>query len=140
MRERTVSRGIIQCLESFLICQSMETGNYFLPGGELKQFESAMHALKREIQEECGLTLSNIKFLGLVENKYVSKNEAIFERNIIFYSKIRLDNLFITSKEPFISFSWFPKAEIKKIKLMPNSIAYLFNQSFPEEANYFTNF
>lgn len=47
------------------------TGSYKLPGGGIDEGENTVEALKRELQEEMGYTVTNIRELGIVtENRY----------------------------------------------------------------------
>ena len=53
--------------ELFLIKSNKWKGKYVIPGGHIELGETIEHALKREIKEETGLEISNIKFVQLQE-------------------------------------------------------------------------
>lgn len=53
-------------------------GDYFLPGGGLKQNESHMEGLKRELTEETGFEIKTERYIGKAEQYFLSsKHEPI---------------------------------------------------------------
>lgn len=66
--EPTVSAVIINNDEQVLLCKSSKWNNkYVIPGGHIELGEKIEDALKREVMEETGLSINDIKFLGLQE-------------------------------------------------------------------------
>lgn len=63
---------------------------WYLPGGGLKKGETFEEAIKREIKEEIGGQVSNLKLLGVYNNFYENKNDHV----VIFVS----NNFTITGK------------------------------------------
>ncbi len=59
-----------------------------LPGGFIDPNESAEDGLNRELQEELGITLDNMKYLGSAPNIYTYKNVTYNTCDLFFYSKI----------------------------------------------------
>jgi len=57
---RTAVRGIILRGQNLLMIYSSTVGDYKFPGGGLIEGETHAQALRREIQEECGASLTHI--------------------------------------------------------------------------------
>lgn len=57
---RTAVRGVILRGKGLLMIYSANVGDYKFPGGGVNQGEDHGQALRREIQEECGMCLSHI--------------------------------------------------------------------------------
>ncbi len=69
--EPTVGATIINSEGKVLLCKSHKWGNrYVIPGGHIELGETMEEALKREVFEETGLTVKDIRMLGI--------NESIF--------------------------------------------------------------
>jgi ADP-ribose pyrophosphatase YjhB (NUDIX family) len=81
-------------------------GLWSLPGGAVKLGEKLINALKREIKEECNISIEVLKFLGAFDRIYVDENEQIRFHYII------LDYLCSTKEEVIIptsdvdNFTW----------------------------------
>ena len=77
-------RGVIYKNKNTLVC--IEEDGYGiknllkLPGGSVEKNESNLKAIKREIAEETGCEIDNIKCIGFIEN--IRKNYAL---HIVYY-------------------------------------------------------
>lgn len=89
------------------------------PGGKVKKNETLIHALKRELCEEIGITILNFSFL---------KYEKIFNKNIkLYFFLIKKWKGKIYSREGYL-YQWifyknlkyfnFPKSNYKIIKFL----------------------
>ncbi len=63
-------------------------GKLDLPGGFIDPNESAEEGLNRELQEELGITLDTMKYLGSAPNVYKFKDVTYNTCDLFFYSKI----------------------------------------------------
>lgn len=70
--------------------RGMEPGKGLLdlPGGFTDPNESVEEGLNRELAEELGITLNNMKYLGSAPNTYKHKNVSYNTCDLFFYSKI----------------------------------------------------
>jgi 8-oxo-dGTP pyrophosphatase MutT (NUDIX family) len=57
---RTAVRAVIQRGRNLLMIYSAAVGDYKFPGGGVDQGESHEQALSREVQEECGMSLTSV--------------------------------------------------------------------------------
>jgi len=76
---RNAVRGVISDNSKLLLIHSPINGDYKFPGGGIKHFESHEKALKREIQEECGLPLSSINSLIAMIAEYDKPQEPGYD-------------------------------------------------------------
>ncbi len=61
----TSVRAVVHMNGSVVVLENAD-GRHFLPGGRLKASESYEEALTREVQEECGLKVIRMEFMGVV--------------------------------------------------------------------------
>ncbi len=81
--ELTVSAVIFNTDNKILLCKSHKWDDkYVIPGGHVEHLEKMEDALRREILEETGLSIYDIKPVGLKECFY--SNEYYSDRHFIF--------------------------------------------------------
>lgn len=120
---RQISRGIILQEGKVLLVRATGRINYFLPGGGIKEFESAKEALAREIQEELDTTSEIIAFLGIIENKWSIGTDFFFETNYLFSLKLSISTKSNpTSKENGLLFEWKSVKEIESLTIYPTCL------------------
>lgn len=66
--------GLIIKNNKILIVEMDNNGYYCLPGGYVEMGETTEEAVKRELKEEFGQEVKVIKYLGMVENYFVTKS------------------------------------------------------------------
>ena len=76
-KKRNVVRGIIKTIDNKIILMHIKTNDIFgkrdhyeLPGGGIEENEDYENALIREIKEETGHTINNIKEVGIIDIEY----------------------------------------------------------------------
>lgn len=71
------ARAILIKDEKILLVKHTYLNSWFLPGGGLKSNETYEQAIRRELEEELGITVSDLKLHGIYNNFYESKNDSI---------------------------------------------------------------
>ncbi len=116
-----LARGVLICKGMLLVCHNKKKGNYFLPGGHIEFGERAKEALRREIEEEIGMSVSIGRFLGAAEHSFVWRQQRTCEINLVFELRMRSLNPFrrVPSKEEKLEFLWMPLSRLNRTKLEP---------------------
>lgn len=108
---------IINDRNEFLLVQWGEVYNYkwHFPGGRLDKGETEIEGLKREIEEELGCKLKNIKPVytkNIDERYYTTPNDK--SRYAVFYLA-ELKGEINLNKEELNSYKWFKKTDLNEI-------------------------
>lgn len=98
---------------------------WMLPGGRVQFGEDTLNGIKREIDEEIGLS-GNFKLAYVCEN-FFNLNDTEYHEICMFYymttHELISDECFIESKEnEYEIFKWIPKEEIKNYNIEPIEI------------------
>ena len=101
--------------DKYLLEQTTERNNYkwSIPGGHVLSGETPEEALKRELNEELGISDLNYKKIDTIKFPY---NSYIFN---VFYSETTIDtDLLVLQPDEVIQVKWYSKEEI--IELIEN--------------------
>ena len=79
-----VSKGFDEIKQSFF---------YRLLGGHVEFFETAEQAVRREIMEEIGSELENLKLIGVIENLFTYQGKRGHEIDYLFSGRLTLAEL-----------------------------------------------
>ena len=133
--EPTVSAVIINNDEKILLCKSGKWHNkYVIPGGHIELGERIEDALKREVMEETGLAVSDIKLLGIQE--FI--NSESFAENKHFISLdflCRTENTEVTLNDEADEFVWADINEVLEYDL-GGYTRFLFNEFLKNDSEY----
>ncbi len=79
VRPTTVGVRVIAVNQSgeVLLVQHKDDGLHYIPGGGVKKGETLVHAISREVKEECHVKLYNITVAAAYTNFYENKNDHI---------------------------------------------------------------
>ena len=99
---------------------------YLLPGGRVKELESSLDAIKREIKEELGNNYYNIdyEYICTSEEFVNAKGCNNHQINIIYktiYDK-EIINSFNGLEGDWINFEWFDIKDIDNLDIYPSKI------------------
>jgi len=121
-----IARAVIFDAEKkkILFCAPKDKKYFYLPGGHVEWRETALSALRREIEEELGLKLKadQFSFAGAGENIFVQNNQNRHEVNLYFRLSGSLPDVGVSSREAHITFAWIPIEEISKKDILPASV------------------
>ena len=115
-----IARAYITYGDDILLCRVKGNEHYFLPGGHVEFGEYAEDALRREIQEEIGEEIYDIKLIGMNENIFSQKGQERQEVNVVFEAKIK--NRDIKVAEDHLEFKWVSQEEFRGEKILPEGI------------------
>ncbi len=98
-RKRFAARGIVRKGDKIAIFYKANMNEYKLPGGGLDTGEDAEDGFKREVMEETGCEIANIKQVGIAE-EFKTKTE-FYQKSYVFVADVVKDTktLNITEKE-----------------------------------------
>ncbi len=78
LKPRTAgARAILVREGKILLVKHTYLESWFIPGGGLKKNETYEQAIRRELQEELGITIFDLKLLGIYNNFYEGKSDSI---------------------------------------------------------------
>ena len=83
--------GIIETADGILLAQRAHEprrGFYDLPGGFVDYGESLETAMKREINEETGINITEMSYLGSFPNTYIYEDVTYFTSDAFFVCRI----------------------------------------------------
>ena len=117
----------------FLVQKRIGDSFWALPGGKVQIMEKTKDTIKREIKEEIGLDLIDVKMLSVSENFFTFKNEDIHQY-IFTYSGKLVDNRY-ENKEEFESiekgknvvYRWIDVENIDDYEIRPDNVKELIN-------------
>lgn len=114
-----ISRAIIVNDGKILLCKSAVKNSVgFLPGGHIETGESDETALAREIVEEIGRKITNLKKVSEIKNSYM--RDGIVINEILYTFLVKLDSCEnIISVEDHLKYEWIPIEELSAENFMP---------------------
>ena len=99
--------------------KSSYPGHWQLVEGKLKEDELPLGALEREVKEETGVKVSQIKMNTVTYNEIEAKGLKYLCFRIVFDAKVVSSK--IKTSDEHISFGWFNKDEAIKLPLLPGT-------------------
>ena len=99
---------------------------YWVTGGRIHINETSEEAAKREIKEELGINVDNIKLKAIVESFFELDNENFHE--ICFYYEYKINGN-INLPENYYCFS---KMEMEKLNILPKILIDIINSKNKE--------
>lgn len=122
MSTELIVRGVLVHDDNLLLTRNRKKGHVYLPGGHIEFAESAHAALKREMKEELGITVSIDHFLGVIEHQWVTKKRTHAEINLLFtmHSAALVSSRRPRSQETKIEFIWHPLKALSSLHLLPD--------------------
>lgn len=125
-----IARAVILVDGHVLLARQTNAARTFLPGGHIEFGEPADAALRRELAEELGMTVTGTRFLGAVEHAWDEAGTKSHEINLIFSVEVRgLSSRRVpASRESHLEFLWQPLSDLAAKRLEPSVFAGLLPQ------------
>lgn len=98
-----------------------------LPGGFVEPMESAEAAVVREIKEELGVVVTDIKYLASFPNEYIFSDFSVFTVDLAFVCKVDSITAIVPADDVSEVEFTFPK-DIKMDELCSESMANIIRQ------------
>jgi nucleoside triphosphatase len=115
--EPTVGAVIFNPENKILLCKSHKWDNkYVIPGGHIELGEKMEEALKREVLEETGVEIFDIKLIGVKESIF---SDTFHEKkHFIFIDyTCKTDSYIVTLNEEAQEYKWVDLGEIENYEL-----------------------
>lgn len=112
-------------MNKILLFQVKNKGIYMLIGGKIKELETSIEAIKREIKEEISLDVHNIEFVCLSEEFVNAKDLNNHQINIIYkgiYNDEIKENVFIGLEGDWCHYEWLDIDKLDNYEIFPNII------------------
>lgn len=116
-----------------LLCRSLKGGYCYLPGGHVEFDEAAAEALRREFQEEAGLSAEPGDLALVSEERFDQRGRRRHEYTLVFHVEhlagedrtvptTERPPLTVESREDAIGFEWVALRQLREVDLRPASI------------------
>jgi len=123
-RFESVARAIITIGGQVLCCRGRGESFWHLPGGHIEAGEEPADALMRELREELGRDLSELRPVGQLENTFTARGDTIIETNYLFAVKLlpAATEVPPVAQEAHLELRWVPIHELSRVRLMPPAV------------------
>ena len=131
--------GVVIKDDKLLMVDICNSGFYCLPGGHIHLGEDSYTAVKREINEEIGITCKSTRLISIIENFFKTKNREMHEVCYFFVIEpnedIPTEDYEIVENDQgelkLLQFKWCPLSELDKVDFRPkNMVNKLKHQNF----------
>ncbi len=131
-----IARAVVKFKGRLLLAHAKGASNTFLPGGHVEPGESMPVTLRREMEEEFGMTAEVRRYLGVVEHYWNQDGVDNFEICHVFEATIPGLGSFddIVSREAHLEFIWADPSELSSHNLQPSPLASVLASPLPQEA------
>lgn len=101
--------------ELFIMGSFNENGYIAVPGGHIEMGENIIEALEREVREETGLEISDIKFLSVDE--YINKEKSKHFVFLNYLAKSADSDNVVLCDEDATEFKWIKPRDVINLQL-----------------------
>ncbi|MEJ7701535.1 MAG: NUDIX hydrolase [Pyrinomonadaceae bacterium] len=147
-RIRPISICLFRHENRVLVSEGFDTvkqNYYYRPlGGGIEYGESSREAVVREIREELGVEIENVRLLGVLENIFIYEGQQgheivfVFDAEFTDKSLYKLDEIDGYEQEANVKFKakWYSLNEIEKNggRLVPETLAKLLTSLLTEKS------
>ena len=109
-------------------------GKLDLPGGFIDPDESAENAVSRELEEELGLQVKSLKYLGSAPNEYVFSEYTVFTLDLAF-KVVAETTAGLKAMDDILDYKFYSEDEIDYDEIPAPSIKQFVKDFFKNEQN-----
>jgi 8-oxo-dGTP pyrophosphatase MutT (NUDIX family) len=124
-----LARAIIRDAGHILLVRARGQPHVFLPGGHVEEGEGLAGCLRRELQEELGVTAHVNHYRGTVEHRWWRDGNCQYELNHCFAVDVPTLSADVapTAREGYLTFGWVPaeQAALADVDLQPAPLRHL---------------
>ena len=132
--------AVFKCGDKILLHHGLDKDHYTLPGGRVKEGESTVTALKREIKEEMGLDIEYVRPFSFIENFFEMDGKLYHELLVTHELKFKDESIYnkkiimpIEEEEKGkIEFVWYNVEDLDKIQFVPTKLKELIKNDSKE--------
>lgn len=122
--------AVIKKGDKILVHHTIGSEHFTLPGGRVKEGESSIEAIKREIKEELNIETEYIRAVSIIENFFEMKGKQYHE--ILMTHELKFKEEEIYNKESYepaeidkkdkLEFFWIKVKDIEQMNFVPNAM------------------
>ena len=130
---------MIEHEDHFLLARAHGTSNSFLPGGHIEYGEGIPNCLRRELLEECGLSVNVGQFLGIVEHDWADahgRRQVEINHLFLVSSPALARDRTVASREADLNFEWVYVSQLEAKALKPPALIDLLTRMDLSQAWY----
>ena len=90
---------------------------YAFIGGELEFGDLMVERLKKEYKEEIGIEPHIVRYLFVVENRFLINGKLV--HGIEHYFQTKIEHIEVKSKEPHLTHQWLPIERLEEYDIRP---------------------
>ena len=121
IRKERTARAIITLGSYVLLARGKHDVFYHLPGGHCENGESAGDTLRRELREELGRDVSELRLVTTLRNTYTKGAITVDEQMTVYKATLFpvISESPPRSMEEHLTFAWMPVAGLWQVNLLP---------------------
>ena len=121
VRKEYTARAIITLGSYVLLARGKQDSFWHVPGGHVEAGELPADALKRELREELGRDVSDLRYVTTIANRFSRGSTTIDESMTLFKATLFpvISESPPQSMEDHLVFAWIPVAGLWDVNLMP---------------------
>ena len=132
--------AVFKCGDKILLHHGLDKDHYTLPGGRVKDGESTITALQREMKEEMGLDTEYVRPFSFIENFFEMDGKLYHELLVTHELEFKDESIYnkklimpIEEEEKGkIEFIWYNVEDLDKIQFVPIKLKELIKNDSKE--------
>lgn len=105
--------------------RSIFKGQWCTPGGKIEYGENILDTVHREVREETGLEIDNVKFITYEQTIEKDKNGGVYRHFVFFNFQANIKSGIPSAADDAAEICWFPLDKLKGLDLSDPTIRTL---------------